>query len=268
MERPSKTLIDDRRCPARGARGTHPMQDAPLDRRQLIHKASLIAALPILSKLTACTSSVGAVVRDDRGIARPRHLGEMPLNVTEWKPLDEGSSLIAPRTDIALPRSAWAKGDPVPRLMNRMLPVRRITVHHDGMNVFTSTSKSDAARRIESIRHGHRGNNWGDVGYHYLVDPAGRVWSGRPLQYQGAHVRAQNEGNLGICVLGNYQKQLPTSTQINAVEDLLTTLMRTYGVGVEEVYTHRELAATACPGVNLQRRLVAMRESTGVLASV
>ena len=28
-----------------------------------------------------------------------------------------------------------------------------------------------------------------DVGYHYAVDRAGRVWECRPLTWQGAHVR-------------------------------------------------------------------------------
>jgi hypothetical protein len=163
-------------------------------------------------------------------------------------------------------RSSWAGGAPVPALMDRMLPVNKITLHHDGMNAFTSASQADAAERLENIRLAHRGHNWGDIGYHYVIDPAGRVWEGRPLMYQGAHVRDQNEGNLGVCVLGNFERQAPNQAQLNTVEHFVAALMTRYRVGVRNVYTHRELAATACPGRNLQPRLVSMRTRGGGLA--
>ncbi|MEO1128746.1 MAG: peptidoglycan recognition family protein [Planctomycetota bacterium] len=164
-----------------------------------------------------------------------------------------------------IPRSSWAGGNPVPRLMDRMRPVRRITLHHDGMNVFTSTNRADAAERIENIRNAHRSQNWGDIGYHYVVDPGGRIWQGRPLTWQGAHVGGQNEHNLGICVLGNYDRQRPTSVQINAIERFVAQEMSRYRVDVSQVYTHQELAATACPGRNLQARLVQLRRYGGGL---
>ena len=172
--------------------------------------------------------------------------------------------------DRALPtgviaRAKWAGGQPVPSLMDRMLPVRRITLHHDGMSPFTSTAYADAAERVENIRRAHRGNGWGDVGYHYLIDPAGRVWQGRPLRWQGAHVGGQNENNLGICVLGNFQDQRPSRAQVAAVEQFVASQMRRYGVRATGVFTHRELAATACPGRNLQPALVAMRAPGGAL---
>jgi hypothetical protein len=34
-----------------------------------------------------------------------------------------------------------------------------------------------------------------DIGYHYTIDPTGRIWEGRPVQYQGAHVKMNNEHN-------------------------------------------------------------------------
>jgi hypothetical protein len=165
-------------------------------------------------------------------------------------------------------RSRWAGGEPVPALMDRQQPLNKITVHHDGMNAFTSTREGDAAARIEAIRRAHRANHWGDIGYHYAIDPAGRVWQARPLSWQGAHVGNQNHGNIGVCVLGNYEVQQPNSRQVEALESFIARLMRTHDIDVSRIYTHRELAATACPGRNLQPRLVAMRSSRGVLAAV
>jgi hypothetical protein len=156
----------------------------------------------------------------------------------------------------AISRASWAKGNPIPRNMNRMLPVKYITVHHDGMSPFTNTSKLAAASRLETIRRSHLrrdGGRWGDIGYHFAIDPSGRLWQGRPLTWQGAHVRAQNEGNIGVVVLGNYERQSVNPTQQAAVLSTLQSLMSRFKVPVRRVLTHQEWAATACPGRSLQK---------------
>ncbi len=162
----------------------------------------------------------------------------------------------------AISRGTWAKGQPIPRNMNRMLPARYITLHHDGMTAFTSTSKSSAASRLETIRKSHLrrdGGRWGDIGYHFAIDPAGRLWQARPLTWQGAHVRAKNEGNIGVVVLGNYEKQSVNSAQLRSVTTTLHSLMSKYKVPVSRVRTHQEWAATACPGRSLQQAMVGIR---------
>lgn len=172
-----------------------------------------------------------------------------------------------------LPRSAWtSNGVARPQNINPMNGVSRITVHHDGMNAFTSTSQADAARRIEQIRGSHiqrkakSGERWADIGYHYIVDPAGRVWEGRSTQYQGAHVEDQNEHNLGIMMLGNYDRQQPTSASMDALERMLTMQMRRYRISLARVRTHRELAPTECPGDSLQAFMNQTRSRSGRLA--
>ena len=165
----------------------------------------------------------------------------------------------------AISRSTWAKGQPIPRNMNRMLPARYITIHHDGMTPFTTTSKSSAASRLETIRKSHLrrdGGRWGDIGYHFAIDPAGRLWQGRPLTWQGAHVKAKNEGNIGVVVLGNYERQGVNRAQASAIEATLRSLMRKYNVPVSRVRTHQEWAATACPGKSLQQVMVGIRGNT------
>lgn len=166
-----------------------------------------------------------------------------------------------PSADGVLPRAAWARGTPDAELMNPMLPVEHITVHHDGMTPFTATDYASSAARIELYRNGHRGRGWGDIGYHYVVDREGRIWEGRSLKWQGAHVKNRNEGNLGILVMGNFDEQAPSEKQLAALERHLRACMRRYKVPVSRVRTHREWdgAQTACPGKSLQTRMVSMR---------
>jgi len=170
-----------------------------------------------------------------------------------------------PDSGEVIPRSAWAGGAPVTSRMNRAeRPFYRITVHHDGTSAFTSTSRDDAARRIEKIRQAHlnrKGEPFGDIGYHYLIDPAGRVWQGRDTSWQGAHVAGQNPGNLGICVLGNYNRQSPNRAQCAAVDRFVKSQMSRYGVGLNNVYVHRELAQTECPGRSLKAYMDATRRA-------
>ena len=160
-------------------------------------------------------------------------------------------------------RDSWcpSSGNPSVPLLNPMLPVKYITVHHDGMSPFLAKDERSSASRVELIRTGHRGKGWGDIGYHYVVDRGGRVWECRDMKYQGAHVKECNEGNLGICCLGNFDEQSPSAEQVAALEKLLNVLMNKYGVSVSRVKTHQEWASahTACPGRSLQAEMRQMR---------
>ncbi len=160
----------------------------------------------------------------------------------------------------AIPRSSWATGAPIPTRMDPLTGVYRITLHHDGMTPFTSTSQGDAAARIDTIRRAHQSKGWGDVGYHFVVDPAGRVWEGRLLQFQGAHVKDQNPGNIGIVCLGNFELQTPSPAQISAMRDFVCRVQGAYRIPNSRVQTHRELAATLCPGAAMQVRVNQLRQ--------
>ena len=162
-----------------------------------------------------------------------------------------------------LSRSLWSQAGPAFALMNRMLPIQYITVHHDGMDPFFGNDQASAAARLEAIRRAHRSKGWGDIGYHFAVDRGGRVWECRPISWQGAHVKDRNEGNIGICTLGNFDQQTPTQPQLAALNRHVSWLMQGYRVPMKKVYTHQEWpgAQTACPGTNLERYMLAVRRN-------
>lgn len=172
-----------------------------------------------------------------------------------------------------IPRRDWTNEGPNLSLINPMNGVNRITVHHDGMPPIIIRSKGEVARRLEQIRQAHTGNNddngrhWADIGYHYIVDPQGRVWEGRPVRYQGAHVHYNNEHNLGVLVLGNFDEQSPTPEALRTLDAFLADRMRAYNVSLERVFTHQEINSTRCPGTNLQAYMRSTRSSRGRLAN-
>ena len=164
-------------------------------------------------------------------------------------------------------RASWTRA-PVarPREINPFGRVTRITVHHEGSLPFSSLSQDAVRTRLEQVRQAHVRRGWADIGYHFVIDPAGRVWEGRSLSWQGAHVKDQNEGNLGIMCLGNYEVQQPTSAMLATLDRFVSQQMRQYRVGIGQVRTHREFAPTECPGRSLQRYMLATRARGGNLA--
>lgn len=166
----------------------------------------------------------------------------------------------------AIPRSSWTRSGPIRSKINPMNGVKKITVHHEGSKPYWSADTRTTAARLEQIRRVHvNDRGWADIGYHYIIDRTGKVWQGRDIRYQGAHVKDNNEHNLGVLVLGNFEQQSPSKDQIDKLGYTLRDLMRIYKVPVTRVKTHREINPTACPGRHLQPIVVKMR-SSGYLA--
>jgi hypothetical protein len=157
-------------------------------------------------------------------------------------------------------RSAW---DRTPPNRSRLAPAgrySRITVHHEGNNPFYSTSHTDVARELEAVLGAHRTRRYGDIAYHLAVDYAGRIWEARSLSYEGAHVLSNNEGNAGILLLGNFNRQRPSAAQLAAMDNLILTLRRTCGIASSRVYGHRDLSPSACPGHHLYPYVAQLRQ--------
>lgn len=248
---------------------------AELTRRQLLHGGGALLGLALLA---GCKSHEAAYP-DPVWPGQPRvpsTTARGPSTIT--MPPGPAIAASAPSAPVAgvpagvIRRSAWTRaGVARPSEILPMRGITRITVHHDGMNAFTSTSQDAAATRIEQIRRAHvagavHGEPFADIGYHYIIDPAGRVWEGRSVQYQGAHVKENNEQNLGVLCMGNYDIQSPTPATNTALDRFVASQMRLYHVPVNRVYTHREIRPTECPGRNLQRYMVATRAKGGGLA--
>ena len=196
--------------------------------------------------------------------ARPTgHQGYTPVQPAHHPPTEVVPAATTPAIN-AIARSDWTRSGPITKKVNPMKGVTKITIHHEGSKAVYFTDRNTTKDRIEKIRKHHVNNNgWGDIGYHYIVDRSGRVWEGRPIAYQGAHVSQNNENNLGILVLGNFDKQSPSSAQLDALFSTAAELKRYHRVKSTLVRSHQEITATSCPGKNLQRKMDALRKHVG-----
>ena len=141
----------------------------------------------------------------------------------------------------------WNRADNyfLPRLFfsERLIPRQGtdlIVVHHAAMP--TTTSRAD-------IQELHLTNGWAGVGYHKLVFADGEVENGRPEQMVGAHAAGANRRSLGIVLVGDFNRTVPASVQLESAARLTRELMEKYRVPLENVRPHRAVTeGTDCPG--------------------
>lgn len=143
-------------------------------------------------------------------------------------------------------RSSWTKQSV--RKNNRpMGSVNRITIHHTGEHGnIAKLPDLEVVKRIENYHRNER--RWAAIGYHYLVGRDGKVYEGRPAQFQGAHTRGNNRNNLGISMIGDFNKHEADERQLAALASLIDDMRSKYGVKRSRVFGHRDLSPSICPG--------------------
>jgi hypothetical protein len=228
-------------------------------RRELMRAGAALAAAMAIGGLAGCKNK-------QRTAWRP--LTQEELDGPPRRPISQAPPRRATPNPSGVPqgvtpRREWTTAGPIMSLINPMNGVNRITIHHSGVDSAFIRSKPDAARMLNSIRKSHLNQQWADIGYHYIIDPTGRIWEGRAIQYQGAHVKMNNEHNLGIMMMGNFDGERPTAEALASLDMFVADRMRQHRVPMTRVYTHQEITATACPGRNLQGYMISTRSGNG-----
>jgi putative cell wall-binding protein len=185
-----------------------------------------------------------------------------------------------------IPRSSWGADESLrfdengEELWTReFYPVQKLVVHHTaGRN-----NDTNPAATVRAIYYYHAvTQGWGDIGYHYLIDDAGRVYEGRYSRHyptgtmptaddgQGrgvvaGHARTYNAGSLGFSVLGTYTSVAPTAAAQRSLVRMLAWASATHGLDPRgsgpyvnpingarlstwNIAGHRDYNSTACPG--------------------
>lgn len=133
--------------------------------------------------------------------------------------------------------------------------VRAIVVH------CTATALDDH-NIIDKVRQIHvQENGWDAIGYHYIIDRAGRLLAARPLMFQGAHAMQANPYSLGVALEGGIDAQ--GAPQANYTQAQMTTLfqviaeLRRQFPTILEVFGHndmeRDAGFKACPCFNVRQ---------------
>lgn len=69
------------------------------------------------------------------------------------------------------------------------------------------------------------------IGYHYVIDLSGEVWSGRALSEVGAHVAGFNANSVGICMIGGVEREGKyTAAQWKSLAEVVSMLLSEFGI--------------------------------------
>jgi len=158
-----------------------------------------------------------------------------------------------------------------------------VGIHHTAtVEDFEATTWDECAARVRAIQTYHIDTQgWNDIGYAYVVCRHGDVFQAREddddaTDVQGAH-DGFNRGSTGISAFGYFNPPVnhqPTPAQLSSIV-LLTSwiasrreidpfgrsLYPAFGSPVDNVYGHRDVGATACPGDGLYTLLEAIRSA-------
>lgn len=107
-------------------------------------------------------------------------------------------------------------------------------------------------------------DKWADIGYHYGIGGDGTLYEGRDIGVRGASVAGHNTGTIGVVVIGDFEREVPSMAQLRTLQDLLLYLKVTYTL--THLAGHYEFNAdTVCPGANMRFHLDTLAASAGLL---
>ena len=177
-------------------------------------------------------------------------------------------------------------------------PLQKLVVHHTA----GANNDPNPAATVRAIYYFHAvTRDFGDIGYQYLIDEAGRVYEGRQsgdywngatptadngsgLIVEGAHAKYFNPGSMAVAVLGDFTTRPPTAAARASLERMLAWAVSTFGINplgtstyvnpvtgltmtTANISGHRTYWNTACPGQYLNALLPAIRTNVAALAN-
>lgn len=175
-------------------------------------------------------------------------------------------------------------------------PVQKLIVHHTA----TANNDPDPASTVRAIYYYDAiTQGWGDMGYNFLIDEAGRIYEGRytrvyasgetPTEQDtsgrgvtGAHAVNYNSGTVGIALLGTLTNRDATPAARDSLARLLAWIAGNHGLdphgsalyvnpvsGLQATFAniagHRDVAATECPGGSFYATLPTLRNTVAAL---
>lgn len=143
--------------------------------------------------------------------------------------------------------------NPAPPETRPIGQVQRFIIHHDAE---LRPHDYDTVARIRRQADLHRRNGLGSFAYHYVIDNTGQIFHCRPLHFTTWHCGNYhwNQRSIGIKLDGYFHpphNQKPTREQYEALVQLLnhlSTQMPAFPADQDDVYGHKEVGQTACPG--------------------
>lgn len=120
------------------------------------------------------------------------------------------------------------------------MEIKYIIIHH------SAVLREKNSEQFNAINDYHKSKGWGAIGYHFLIEPNGKIRIGRIETQSGAHCIGRNFDSLGICLSGNFDIEKPMTEQELSLRFMLVHLLKKYPNA--QIKYHRDFANKTCPG--------------------
>ncbi len=134
-----------------------------------------------------------------------------------------------------------------------------MTTHTPKMITTHCTDTTDGLPvKVEVLRAAHIKRGFSDIGYHFIIQPDGRIDTGRSIFDVGAHVEGHNTNNIGIAMVGASHFSLES---LMSLKRFVNGMRWQYLIPDWEFYTHREFDTAikqhkTCPNMDSKRLLL------------
>jgi hypothetical protein len=140
-----------------------------------------------------------------------------------------------------LTRQDWAADESLMKWTPEYKRVQKAIVHHTAGD----DGGTNVAATIRAIYYFHAiTRGWGDIGYNYLVDKYGNIWTGRAGgdHVIGGHAYGWNNGSFGVAAIGTYSSTTPTPAMVGAIANIIAMKFAQFGIAPygADTYTHQE----------------------------
>ena len=157
----------------------------------------------------------------------------------------ELTELIYPPGLKIIHRSDWG-WMPLERTITRHA-IKYITLHHGGEDFPASKDPVEYLRSLQSWSRAEKG--WIDIPYHFMIDLSAKIYETRPIDYPGdTNTKYDPAGHALVCVMGNYENQILSEQQLDAVVAVSAYLAHHFGVASDSIRGHKDYTETLCPG--------------------
>lgn len=120
-----------------------------------------------------------------------------------------------------------------------MATPKHIIVHHTAVSYDRNPNQFNATNEYHRTTFGVISKLGFYVGYQYEISKDGVVRQARLDDEEGVHTKGKNFDSIGICLDGNFDVELPTEAQKQALKKLILQKMAHYGIPKENVVPHR-----------------------------
>jgi len=132
------------------------------------------------------------------------------------------------------------------------------------------------AGSVKAFHKYHTEQGYGGIAYHFVIGNGKGMNDGEvqetfrwKQQISGTHVTIHsweyNVFGIGICLVGNFQKQKPTKAQLRALKKLIAKLKQQHDINTHNILGHNHVMhddasgrteQTACPGKKLELKKI------------